>query len=394
MNSSPDITESDPEIALRARGLFQARFGTTPIVAHAPGRINLIGEHVDYLDGVVLPMAIDRRAAVAIAVSNDGRTTIAAPDLEIEVAWDGPPPRHAIKTAEHRFANHLLGVIAASGGTEQPVSILVTSEVPAGAGVSSSAAIEVAAGAAWSVLQGNNPDDHLRLARDAQRAEHEFVGTPCGIMDMLVSAAAEADAALRIDCRTLEYEAIPLPGADRLAFLLVDSGVSHRLADGGYADRRAACERVVEALGISLRDASREMIDAITLDAVDGRRACHVINEISRVDQAITMLERGDLEGLGSVMLDGHASLRDLFEVSVPELDLIVETASDLRADGCFGARMTGGGFGGAAIVLTDPSRLDLVRNSIEDAFQARFDRRPNCFRVRSVEGVRIATGG
>ena len=374
MNSSPDITESDPEIALRARGLFQARFGTTPIVAHAPGRINLIGEHVDYLDGVVLPMAIDRRAAVAIAVSNDGRTTIAAPDLEIEVAWDDPPPRHAIKTAEHRFANHLLGVIAASGGTEQPVSILVTSEVPAGAGVSSSAAIEVAAGA-------------------AQRAEHEFVGTPCGIMDMLVSAAAEADAALRIDCRTLEYEAIPLPGADRLAFLLVDSGVSHRLADGGYADRRAACERVVEALGISLRDASREMIDAITLDAVDGRRACHVINEISRVDQAITMLERGDLEGLGSVMLDGHASLRDLFEVSVPKLDLIVETASDLRADGCFGARMTGGGFGGAAIVLTDPSRLDLVQNSIEDAFQARFDRRPNCFRVRSVEGVRIATG-
>ncbi|MAD77766.1 MAG: galactokinase [Planctomycetaceae bacterium] len=392
MTPTPDNPESDPRIAREARRLFQERFGSMPVVAHAPGRINLIGEHVDYLDGVVLPMAIDRRAAVAIAASNDGRTTIAAPDLGIEAAWDGPPPRDPIDVPEQRFANHLLGVIAACGGTDRPWSILVTSEIPAGAGVSSSAAIEVAAGAAWSVHSGTDPDDPLRLARDAQQAEHQFVGTPCGIMDMLVSAAAEADAALRIDCRTLEYESVPLPSDDQLAFLLVDSGVSHRLADGGYADRRAACERVVAALGGSLRDTSVEMLDSINVDVVDRRRARHVVDEIARVERAIGMLGRGDLTGLGSVMLEGHASLRDLFEVSVPELDLIVETASKLRDSGCFGARMTGGGFGGAAIVLTDASCVDVVQTAIEEAFLARFDHRPDCFRVRSVEGVRIAT--
>ena len=376
--------------AERAARLFERRFGSTPTVAHAPGRVNLIGEHVDYLEGVVLPLAIDRRAAVAIGESSDGRTRIVAADLDREYEADGPPPPHPVEDQHDAFANHVLGVIEASGGVEEPLSILVTSDVPSGAGVSSSAAIEVAVGACLAARRGVAAPDPLRLATDARTAEHEFVGTPCGIMDMLVSAAATRDAALRIDCRTLDFEPVPLPPRDQLAILLVDSGVAHRLADGGYADRRAACERVVAAVGRSLRDVDRETVEQASLDPVDRRRALHVVDEIARVDAAIAAIDRGDLAGLGAILLEGHASLRDLFEVSVPELDAIVETVAGLRDHGCFGARMTGGGFGGSAIVLLSPDAIEDTMKCIESDFESRFGRRASWMRVEASDGARI----
>ena len=384
--------EPDPAIPApeRVTELFHRRFGCEPTVAHAPGRVNLIGEHVDYLDGVVLPMGIDRRAAVAIAPARDETTTINAADLSVEYRAEGPPSGTPVDSTEMRFANHILGVIAAAGNVDVPLSILVTSDVPPGAGVSSSAAIEVATGAALAGCLGWKEPDPLQLALDAQRAEHEFVGTPCGIMDMLVSAAAEPGSALRIDCRDLGFRSIPLPPAERLGIMLVDSGVTHRLSDGGYADRRAACERVVAKLGESLRDASPHDLERLDIDPVDRRRASHVIAEIRRVDSAIEALDREDLDELGSIMLEGHASLRDLFQVSVPELDTIVESAASLCGSGCFGARMTGGGFGGSAIVLHDPARAERIREHIEVEFSARFNRRPDSMIVRASGGVNI----
>lgn len=375
----------------RIEELFRRRFGSAPAIAHAPGRVNLIGEHVDYLDGVVLPMGIDRRAAVAIAPSTDGSTTIVAADLSREHRREGSPDVRPVEDMDQQFANHVLGVIAAAGGCDVPLSILVTSDVPPGAGVSSSAAIEVATGAAFAACLGKPSPGPLRLALDAQEAEHSFVGTPCGIMDMLVSAAAEPGSALRIDCRDLAFESVRLPSDRRLGFMLVDSGVTHRLADGGYADRRAACERVVDRLGRSLRESGIEDLEDERIDPTDRRRARHVIEEISRVDAAISALRSGDLEAFGSIMLDGHASLRDLFEVSVDELDVIVESATDMRGSGCFGARMTGGGFGGSAIVLHEPSAVDEVRNRIEHDFMKRFDRRPGSMIVEPSAGVDVA---
>ena len=390
MSDQPPESAKGSSAPDRVADLFHRRFDSTPAIAHAPGRVNLIGEHVDYLDGVVLPMGIDRRAAVAIGAASDGCTTIVAADLSREHRQDGPPGNRPIADSEHEFANHVLGVIAAAGGCDVPLSILVTSDVPPGAGVSSSAAIEVATGAAFAACLGKTPPGPLQLAIDAQEAEHSFVGTPCGIMDMLVSAAAETGSALRIDCRDLEFQPVRLPSDRRLGFMLVDSGVTHHLADGGYADRRAACERVVARLGRSLRDSSIEQLERAELEPTDRRRARHVIEEIRRVDAAIAALRSDALEEFGSIMLEGHASLRDLFEVSVDELDVIVDAAADLRGSGCFGARMTGGGFGGSAIVLHEPSAAERVRDRIETDFLKRFDRRPRTMMVEASPGVRI----
>jgi galactokinase len=389
MNGSSDGQPQDLSAPERITGLFRRRFSSDPVVAHAPGRVNLIGEHVDYLDGVVLPMGIDRRAAVAIAPASDGCTTISAFDMSLEHRSPGPPATLPVQAAESRFANHVLGVIAASGGSDEPLSILVTSDIPPGAGVSSSAAIEVATGAALAKCLGKPLPNPMQLAFAARRAEHEFVGTPCGIMDMLVSAAAEEGSALRIDCRDLEYESIPLPSEERLAFMLVDSGVAHRLADGGYAERRVACERIVSILGRSLRDCRIDDLEDPRIGDTPRRRARHVIAEIARVDAVIDALRRDDLDTVGSIMLDGHRSLRDLFEVSVDELDQIVESAASMVGDGCFGARMTGGGFGGSVIVLHRPSATNRVRDRIEADFMKRFGRRPDSMIVRPAVGAR-----
>ncbi|MAH66590.1 MAG: galactokinase [Phycisphaerae bacterium] len=372
----------------RARSLFTRRFGVPPaIVASAPGRVNLIGEHVDYTGGLVLPFAIDARAAVALGPSEDDRTTLCAPDLDTEMIHLGPPPRRPETESTRRFANHLLGVLHAAGGSETPIRALVTSDVPSGGGLSSSAAIEVAFATAWAGFTGG-VSDPATIARLAMQAEHEFVGTPCGIMDMLVSAAGRAEEALRIDCRSVTWRPVPMPSEDRALVLLVDSGITHRLRDGGYAERRAACERAEAALGGSLRDATNDDIAAAALDATDRRRASHVVEENRRVDAMVAALEIGDLETAGRLLIDGHHSLRDRFEVSIPEIDHIVEIAERRRESGCLGARLTGGGFGGSALVLVTTETLEANRNAIVADFASRFERRPATRVVRASPGA------
>ncbi len=372
----------------RARAEFTRRFGVPPtILASAPGRVNLIGEHVDYTGGLVLPFAIDARAAVALGAADDGRTVLLAPDLDAETSHAGPPPRRPETAPSRRFANHLLGVLNAAGGSDVPIRALVTSDVPSGGGLSSSAAIEVAFATAWAGLDGEVPDP-TTLARLAMQAEHEFVGTPCGIMDMLVSAAGIAGAALRIDCRSLTWRPVPMPPEDEAVVLLVDSGVTHRLRDGGYAERRAACERAEATLGGSLRDATREDVAKAGLDPVDRRRASHVVEENARVDAMVAALASGDLETAGRILFDGHHSLRDRFEVSIPEIDHVVEIAERRVDAGCLGARLTGGGFGGNALVLVTTETLESNRRVIIEEFAARFGRPPATRVVRASDGA------
>ena len=381
---------NETSAAARARAAFTRRFGVPPaIVASAPGRVNLIGEHVDYTGGLVLPFAIDARAALALGPAEDGRTVFLAPDLDAETSHPGPPPRRPETDPSRRFANHLLGVLQAAGGTDAPIRALVTSDVPSGGGLSSSAAIEVAFATAWAGFTGGASDPKT-LAHLAMRAEHEFVGTPCGIMDMLVSAAGRAGNALRIDCRSVTWRPVPMPPEDHAVVLLVDSGVTHRLRDGGYAERRAACERAEAAVGGSLRDATREDVAAATLETTDRRRAFHVVEENARVDAMVTALEDGDFGGAGRILFEGHRSLRDGFEVSIPELDHIVEIAERRVDAGCFGARMTGGGFGGSALVLVSTPTLEANRDVIVEAFAARFGRRPTTRVVRASTGATL----
>ncbi len=381
---------NEPKAADRARTGFGRRFGVPPaVVASAPGRVNLIGEHVDYTGGLVLPFAIDARAAVAIGPSPDDRTVLCAPDLDAEFDRAGPPPRRPETDAGDRFANHLLGVLDAAGGTGSPLRVLVTSDVPVGGGLSSSAAIEVAFGAAW-VARSGGASDPRALANLAMRAEHDFVGTPCGIMDMLVSAAGREGCALRIDCRSLTWRPVPMPPRERATVLLVDSGVEHRLRDGGYAARRAACERVEAAIGGSLRDATRRDLDAARIDAVDRRRASHVVDENARVDAMVAALESEDLETAGRILHDGHRSLRDDFEVSIPEIDHIVALAEGRIESGCLGARITGGGFGGNALVLVTTDTVEENREALAEGFASRFGRRPATRIVHASPGVTL----
>jgi len=376
----------------RARTAFTRRFGVPPrIVASAPGRVNLIGEHVDYTGGLVLPFAIDARAAVALGPSEDDRTVLVAPDLDAETTHLGPPPRRPETESNRRFANHLLGVLDAAGGSDAPIRALVTSDVPSGGGLSSSAAIEVAFATAWAGLHGDVTNPKM-LADLAMRAEHEFVGTPCGIMDMLVSAAGIAGNALRIDCRSVTWSPVPMPPEDRAVVLLVDSGVTHRLRDGGYAERRAACERAEAAIGGSLRDATLEDVAAAELDATDRRRASHVVEENARVEAMVAALEMEDLETAGRILFDGHRSLKDRFDVSIPEIDHIVEIARRRVDAGCLGARLTGGGFGGNALVLTSARTLESNRRAIIEEFAARFGRRPETRVVRASDGATLET--
>ena len=377
-----------PTALERAHRRLEDHSASCVVIGSAPGRVNLIGEHVDHEDGVVLPIAIDRRAVVTVATSGDQATILGAPDIDALIRVDGPPPQAPIENAE--FANHLLGVLKAAGGIDTPLHLAIFSDVPIGAGVSSSAAIEVACGAAFAAWRGDELPDPRTLAAWARAAEHEFVGTPCGWMDMLASAAGRRNHALRIDCRDLSIDPIPLPPPDEMAVLLFDSGVRHRLSDGGYADRLKACERVRAALGKSMRDASLEDLDRADIAETERKRGRHVITEMMRVEAAVEDLRRGDLDSFGRRLFEGHESLRTLYEVSIPELDRIVDTARGLAGSGVHGARMTGGGFGGTALVLVDPSRLDEVRTAIVADFESKFGRVPPSWVALTDDGVRI----
>ena len=382
----------DDDFINRTMTSYSVRFGThAESIAQAPGRVNLLGEHTDYTGGLVLPIAIDRWTLAAVGATSTRESRFRAEDMDVEIGFDLTRPIRPSSNEDVKCANHVLGVLEGlrqRATPEHQLNILVSGNIPIGAGVSSSAALEVATIRACESFFDMHLDD-LEAARIAQRAEHEFVGTPCGIMDMLISLAAEKDHALLIDCSTLARTPIPLPSPDVMGILLVDSGVQHELASGGYADRRASCERVQQTLQETLAKAEKDMLDHVEIDAVDRKRAEHVIEENARVRNAIDALREGNLPGFGDLLFQGHRSLRDLFEVSTPELDLIVNTAENLRPHGVYGARMTGGGFGGSAIIIHDPGSIDIIIDGVNRAFESAFGRTPPSFSVHAVAGAK-----
>ncbi|WP_010206348.1 galactokinase [Salinibacterium sp. PAMC 21357] len=361
----------------------------------APGRVNLIGEHTDYNEGFVLPFAIDRRTRAAVGLRTDGviRVTSTFDDTPVEFhlsALDGARSEGQIAG----WSAYPLGVAWALGqhgadlSAVAGVDIIIDSTVPVGAGLSSSAAIESSVALAlndlWSLGFSRE-----KLAKVGQLAENEVVGAPTGIMDQSASLLGATDSAVFLDCRSLDATVVPLGLAQaELSILVMDTRVSHSHATGGYAERRAACEAGAAAMGTSsLRDVSVSDLDRAQtlLDDVTFRRVRHVITENQRVlDTVRTLNEEGPL-AIGALLDASHVSMRDDFEISIPELDLAVETA---RANGAIGARMTGGGFGGAAIALIAHDQVSRVEVAVKQAFAARGFTEPVTFTVTPSQGA------
>ncbi len=352
---------------------FRQLFGQPPRLFRAPGRVNLIGEHTDYNDGFVMPAAIELYCQVAIAGREDRRLAIRSENLQetAEVDLDQSQPQR-----RKRWSDYVQGVavvLEQSGYRLRGANLLIHSEVPIGSGLSSSAAVEVAGGLALLANSGVELN-RLDLARLCQRAENEFVGARCGIMDQFTACFGQAKHALLLDCRSLEYRPLPLPAGVEL--VICDSGVRHELAGGEYNARRAQCEAGVRALarhqpGVrALRDATLEDLERnrSELGEVIYRRCRHVVTENARALQAAAALERGDLREFGRLMGESHRSLRFDYEVSCPELDLLVDLAGNQK--GVYGARLTGAGFGGCTINLVEAAQVEAVRHSVSRSYQ------------------------
>ncbi len=344
----------------RVLSLFAQEFGGHPAhVVRAPGRVNVIGEHTDYNDGFVLPAAIDRE--VWIALEPTGGDAI---DVESESADE--PARVALSGEEPKaegWARYVQGVAWALGEADRPLAGwrgALVSDVPVGAGLSSSAALELAIARACSVVAGWDWDA-VAIAKVCQRAENAWVGVNSGIMDQLASAAGVDGYALLLDCRSLDVEPQPLP--DGMTLVVMDTSTRRELSGSGYNDRRRECEAAAEALGVSmLRDATEALLDSGDLDDLLLRRARHVVTENARTQAAADAMRAGDPVRLGDLMSASHRSMRDDFEISGEALDTIVEIASSL--DGCYGARLTGGGFAGCAVALV---ATDAVKGFCEE---------------------------
>jgi galactokinase len=374
----------------RVVAAFRERTGRDPDgVWAAPGRVNLIGEHTDYNDGFVLPAAIDRQVVAAAGRREGGRLRAwslqTGPPAELELEGIGPGRVEG-------WAAYPAGVAWALGqaGVEVGgVDLVVDGDVPPGAGLSSSAALECATATALADLFGAGLD-RVALAGVARRAENEVVGVPSGVMDQMVSMLGRAGHALFLDTRSLDAEQVPLPlEAAGLCLLVLDTRAGHRLVDGAYADRRAACEAAAAVLGVAaLRDATLEQVESAARELGEERlrRARHVVTENARVLAAVGLLRAGDLSRLGPLLAASHASLRDDYEVSSPELDTAVEAAV---AAGAVGARMTGAGFGGSAIALAGTDLAGRVGDRVSDAFAAAGFGPPAVEAVTASDGAR-----
>jgi galactokinase len=370
------VETSRIELELETIAAFRARYGYAPaIVASAPGRVNLIGEHTDYNEGYVLPMAIDRAVAVAAAQRPDRLLRMFAENVQDSVS---APLDDLYPSSRSTWSNYVKGVasqLERAGDRIPGLDICIRGNIPRGAGLSSSAAIEMASALAFQAA-GDHNRPLLHLARLCQRAENEFVGIRCGIMDQLVSAVGREGYATLIDCRTLHTEFVPFPA--EAVVLVFDSGTRRALADSAYNARhdecKAAAERIAEVVpGVrALRDVSPAAFEDLetTLEPIPRKRARHVVRENDRVLQAVKAFHAGNLDRLGKLMYESHMSLRDDFEVSTPELDAIVDIAA--TCEGVFGARMTGAGFGGSAIALVAAEKGTSVGACVSTKYQRR----------------------
>lgn len=359
------VDPGDPSsLASTLADAFAQAYDRPPeVVGRAPGRVNLIGEHTDYNGGLVLPVALPHATYAAAATRPDETVRVRSLDRDAE-PWTGDLASLASATGWAAYAAGTLWALREAGVPVPGLDVLVHGTVPLGAGLSSSAALECSVAVAACAVAGGSLDRSLVI--DACiRAESEVAGAPTGGMDQTVAMLASADAALLIDFTSGESSDVALP-LDGLVLLVTDTRVSHELNDGGYAARRADCERAAELLSVpSLRQAGGSEVDGIEDDRVR-RRARHVVTEISRVERVTQAIRSGSWDALGELFAASHASMRDDFEMSTPELDLAVSTAVEA---GALGARMTGGGFGGSSVAIVPAERLDAVVLALDTAF-------------------------
>lgn len=360
----------------RAAQAFALRYGNPcTYVAAAPGRVNLIGEHVDYSGGVVLPMAIDRYTAIAVAPAKGrGAVRIGSGAIDEPVEFHLADGREAIQEMP-AWARYVLGVVQLMAESGQPVGgfdAWVESDIPLGAGLSSSAALEVATSTAVDALCGVMRCP-MEVAALCQRAEHEFAGMPCGIMDMAASAAARAGHAVMLDCRSGEIEHVPMRDAS-VGVLIANTNVKHALVDGAYAERRRDCERAAKVLEVGLlREATPAQVESAcaSLGPIVCQRAAHVVGEIDRTLRAAECLRRSDWSAFGELMYESHTSLRDQFEVSCAELDAMVDIARSIgQSGGVYGSRMTGGGFGGCTVSLVRLEQVEPITERLQAEYK------------------------
>ena len=369
---------------------FKARYGHEARVFRAPGRVNLIGEHTDYNDGFVMPAAIDFYTWAAVAPRSDRRLVIRSENLSecAEFDLDRPSPR------ARRWSDYVFGValfLDRAGHRLRGADTLIRGEVPIGAGLSSSAAIEIAAG--YGLLQNSGIEvDCVELARIAQCAENKFVGMRCGIMDQFISCSGRAGRALMLDCRSLDHRFLPLPPP--VSMVIANTMVRHELATGEYNKRREECEAGVQWLSQrlprvrALRDVTLADLECHGRDLpeVIFRRCRHVVTENARVLDAAAALERADLASFGKLMAESHRSLAEDYQVSCAELDLMVALAGN--APGVIGSRMTGGGFGGCTINLVEIAAVDDFRESVARGYEKKTGIVPEIYVSTPAEGA------
>lgn len=371
---------------------FVKTFGQTPdVIAAAPGRVNLIGEHIDYSDGYVLPFAIADRTYAALRKRPDRLVRIASAQRRktiVTLNLDEINP-----TLKGQWERYVLGVIWAMG-INQGVDVMIDGHVPLGAGLSSSAALECSVATALNDLFSLGFDLES-LARLTQKAENQYVGVPCGIMDQSVSLMAKTGSALLLDCRDLTSRDVVFDVASSgLELLIIDTQAHHSLTDGGYAERRASCDSVVSKLGIrSMRELTLERLESSKdlITATEFIRARHAVTEIARVIEAVAALESKNFQELGRLLNASHASLRDDYDVSCPELNAAVNAS---LSAGALGARMVGGGFGGSAIALIKASHTQAVIKTIEVEFTKNSFKAPRFFTSLPSQGAEIIQRG
>lgn len=372
-------------------GLFRERFGNEPeAIAAAPGRVNVIGEHTDYNHGFVLPMAINRECRMAAAGNGSNEIVVYSAEREEELRFSlcELDPK-----ARGNFADYVRGVVA--GFCEIGVSVpgfnaIISSNVPVGSGLSSSAALEVATATVLESLTGHELPP-LEKALLCQKAEHDFVGVPCGLMDQYSSVFGREDQLMLLDCQSNESEFVAFDDQN-IEMLVINTNVRHKLADSEYALRHRTCESVAAKLGVrSLRELTATDLEASAgkLNATEFKRARHVISENDRTQRTVISVRRHDWTTAGEYMYWSHESLRDDYEVSCPELDAVVEISRGIGEDGgVFGARMTGGGFGGCAVALVRTRDAGTVRDRITREYLERTEIQPALFTVRPGQGA------
>jgi len=385
------------ELAIKT---FRKRFGREPaFIAIAPGRVNLLGEHVDYNDGFVLPAAIDRSTYVAFSPAASDRSTLVAADFAEKVSFtleNIPAKTNAEGAPLTEWARYPAGVAWAltEANLKTPaMDVTFSSDVPRGSGLSSSASVEMAFAVAWSALGGWTLPP-MQRALLGQKAENKYVGVNCGIMDQFASACGVADKLLLLDCRSLEWQTLPIP--ENVAIVIADTKVRRKLTASGYNERRQACEDAVRILSKdlpvikALRDVSVGDFNRLCnqLPVEVEKRARHVVEEVERLQRAIPLLEQGNIREFGIIMNECHVSLRDLYEVSIPELNTMVEIAQSLS--GCLGARLTGAGFGGCTVNLVEKPTAKVFATELARRYQQATGVKPEIYICRASDGARI----